>query len=514
MLTILSQLLHKDMVVNNTRQWIFGNRVQLPDSLFHINRYELIPVCLICVLILIRNLSLAISGFGEQDAARIFNDAIMWHHLNALPFSGYRERIVPGYLMLIKAFLDYGVAIDDIIRTLNNINIFIGVLTIFVSYFLFRVFLPASLSIVCVTIYAFVPSIFFASIYGFPTLIAYTSFLISLLLFIRSTITCTKISALHWFFAVIALCMATVLKADIIILASSYFGLLVIFGRTSISALASALLLTMAGTIAPIAFKYFMLPSTVIEVDTLSFMQTWNDRFPIDFVYLVSKSNIAITVRSVGPVFFGLSLLGAIVAAIRHEARRFVWLILISTLPLVLFWGLREGNSARHMIGLALPAVLLIGILFYYLNHKRQSYRVLFSVCALSILLNYFVLTPSSSTVSPSSRLLESAILLREEVSARMNLGETIPRNPQTQHFLVDGFLLPYSLHNVLRETKSIEEWSSEGKKRGALKITFLDGRQASVAWAYISNRDEAIKLVEQKRDEGITVWSEQYSEN
>lgn len=492
-------------------QEILGDKIPMPNSITTATRRELLLLSLFCALIFFRNFSLVISGFGEQDAVRIFNDAIVWHHVGALPFSGYRDRIIPGYLFLTKGLIDFGVSTDNIIRLLNYLNAFVGVLAVFLSHFFFKLFLPASLSIACVAIYSFVPSVFFSSIYGFPHLLAFTAFLISILLFVRSTIIAPSVSVRFWVFAVIALSLATILKADVILLSSAYFGLLLAFSRVSTATLTSAFTLILFGIIAPITFKHFFFPSDAVDVSTAAFLHRWNERFSLSLGNLVSKGNVEITIWSVGRIYFCLSVLGLIAASLRHESRRFVWFILIFTIPLTLFWGMRAGNSARHMMGLALPAILLIGILFQSLIAQRQtSSAVIAVITGLVIMMNYFSTSPHSGTIAPSSRLVESALLLQKRTTKEMKYGKALIESRQRKHYLIDSYTLPYSLHNVLRYSRSIDEWLA-GSKEGFLGITLLDGRQISLAWSYTKTREAAEQLAEQKRTAGFTIWSAQY---
>jgi len=489
---------------------ILGSNILIPNSLTTPTRRELLLLSLFCALIFFRNFSLAVSGFGEQDAARIFNDAIVWHHLGVLPFSDYRPRIVPGYLFLTKELIDSGISIDNIIQSLNYINAFFGVLAVFLSYFFFKLFLPASLSIACVAIYSFVPSVFFSSIYGFPFLLAYTAFLISILLFVRSTIIAPSVSAPFWALTVLALSLATTVKADVILLSSVYFGLLIAFGRVSIATLTSAFILILFGIIAPITFKHFLLPSTAVDVSTASFLHGWNERFPLGLSNLGSRANVEIIIRSVGPIYFGLGFLGLIAASVRHKSRRLVWFVLIFTIPLTLFWGMRTGNSARHMMGLALPAILLIGILFQSLTAQRQARSALIVVTGLAIIMNYFSTSPRGDTVSPSSRLVESALLLQEHVTNEMKYGEDSIESRQPKYYLIDSYTLPYSLHNMLKHARSIDKWYS-GSEENFLEITLLDGRQISLAWSNTKTREAAEQLAEQKRIAGFDVRSVEY---
>ena len=52
-----------------------------------------------------------IDGFGEQDAARLLNDAIIWSKAGYLDpeLTQYRARISPLYIFALKSLVDFGV---------------------------------------------------------------------------------------------------------------------------------------------------------------------------------------------------------------------------------------------------------------------------------------------------------------------------------------------------------------------------------------------------------------------
>lgn|GEM_PF-2407906 len=500
------------ITLRSTLHSILGKKLPIPTSLIHINKWELILLALFSILVLFRNLSLVVYGFGEPDAARIFNDAIIWHHTGNLPFSEYRARIVPGYLTLVKNLIDYGIPFEELIRLLNYLNAVVGAALIILSHFFYRLFLPVSASFACVLIFSFVPSVFFASIYGYPTLLAYTAFLLSVLLFVRSSITQPTISIPFLALSIICLSIGTILKADIILLTSAYLGLLVGFGRVSSSTILSVIIAILIGILAPIIFKILFLPNTEVQISTAAFIQNWDTQFPLSFSHLFSKVNIEISVRAVGPIFAGLSLLGLIFAAWRPEARRIMWLVLLFSAPVALFWGGRGGNSARHMLGLGLPAVLFIGILFHSLRFQRYAHSSLLIAAGAAVAANNLITSPRFNTVAPSSRLVASALLLREHIAVGMNFGAAIISSNSQKHYLIDSYTQPYSFYNVLKHARSVNRWSGEAKN-GALEITLLDGRDIILGWTYANTAEVAKQIAEKKRIDGFVVWSVQYRE-
>lgn len=498
--------------LRSTLHTILGKKLPIPTSLAHMNKWELMVLALLSIAVLFRNLTLVVYGFGEPDAARIFNDAIIWHYTDNLPFSEYRARIVPGYLTLVKNLIDFGIPYEKLIMSLNYLNAVVGAALIFLSHFFFRLFLPVSASFACVLIFSFVPAVFFASIYSSPTLLAYTAFLLSVLLFVRSSITRPTISLPFLAVSIFFLSIGTMLKADIILLTSAYFGLLVGFGRVSSSTILSVIIAILIGILAPIIFKILFLPNTEVQTSTAAFIQNWDTQFPLSLSHLFSKVNIEISIRAVGPVFAGLSLLGLIFAAWRPEARRIMWLVLLFSVPVALFWGGRGGNSARHMLGLGLPAVLIVGILFHSLRFRRYAHSSLFIAAGVAVVANNLITSPRVNTVAPSSRLVASALLLREFIAEGMNSGASITNSNAQKHYLIDSYTQPYSFYNVLKHARSINRWSGE-PKNGALEMTLLDGRDIILGWTYANTAEVAKQVAQKKRIDGFVVWSVEYRE-
>lgn len=489
-----------------------GTNLQPPTSLFRINNPQLLLLAAFIMVIIYRNFFLLVDGLGEPDAVRFIYNAIVWHHSGGIEYGRSQATISPGYLSLIKHLISAGISYDKVIIIMNSMNAACSALLLLISFFFFRLFHGYMIAFACTIMLSFVPSLFVLSIYGFPTLLAYTAFCISILIFVQSTILSNKLSIPFMLTAMLTLCIGTILKADIILLSGGYIGVLIAFGQASKNKVARALLIITAGAIAPIIFKLALMPTENISmVNSLPLTHKWNDNFPSSFAYFFSAENINIILKSIGPVFSILALLGIFYSAKNSSTRRMAWVFILLALPLVLFWGPRPGNSARHMLGLAVPSIMMIGVLFHPLKHWNLPKTAIFSCTVAAILLNYFSTSASSSTVAPSSRLLASAILLKEKVSDHMSHGTSIADNAEGKTFLIEDYSVLYSAYNVLTRAQSVAMIPNDGDHFHELNITFNNGKTIIFGIKSAYSLKDAKNLADKMRGKGFIIWSDRY---
>ena len=81
-----------------------------------------------------------------------------------------------------------------------------------------------------------------------------------------------------------------------------------------------------------------------------SFAAGWSDRFPFTVEALTDGDNRSVLMNSFGAVFLGLAVVSIAYCLIRRRHMRQLLLVALWALPPVFFWGLRLGNSERHMI--------------------------------------------------------------------------------------------------------------------------------------------------------------------
>src|SRR5260221_7742000 len=104
------------------------------------SRQELILLALSAFLALFVHWHFCLSGFGEQDAARLAGDAIHWHenHVIFMAEVDYRLRTSPLYIHALKLALDHGLPIRALPKLMNGFSVVCSSVCLGGLYFLFR----------------------------------------------------------------------------------------------------------------------------------------------------------------------------------------------------------------------------------------------------------------------------------------------------------------------------------------------------------------------------------------
>ncbi len=466
---------------------------------------ENLALFLICALILLRNFFFLIEGFGEQDAARLLNDAIVWSKAGYLDpeLADYRVRISPLYIYTLKKLVDLGVDYNDIIYMMNAANAVAGSLTFFAAFAIFRHFLSFGGALLGLVVLAFAPSAFLASIYGMPHAIGYFFFLWSLAAFTTIFLSPARNSRLLWWIGVPCLCIATAIKADLLLCAGAFLGVLVYARRTALPDLAKAGLWIAAGTLTPILLHAVLVPELGSASQAITFAAEWNDKYTISPMNLVSPENLLITALFAGPVFLMLFIVTWVMAMRSPEGRHLAILALLWILPVVLFWGLRPSNSARHL----LPAVVPVALVLAWAA-MRVSPNVLgrVAIALVAVAGNYAGIPPMGNTVAPSTQILNSTPALQSKIDRLMTEGLEIATSGVTDIVLIGTGTLPYMVFNALRhaDTVAIEADGIRIASRGAAEFTL---RQR-----YVKDPAEANKVAQEALAQGRRIWSSQFN--
>jgi hypothetical protein len=173
------------------------------------------------------------------------------------------------------------------------------------------------------------------------------------------------------------------------------------------------------------------------------FSKNWNTSFPFTFRALTDAKNLAATICSVGPVVFCASLTLMAIGIWRKVRPTILLSVVFWTLPLAAFWGLRMGNSARHMM------MVMVVVLFYavvVLSSLCKSNWRFFGILFLLIVLNY-PSTPDSllpRTYRPSSKIFHSPAYLQAKVSRWHELGRRFAQSPSPRKIIFGSDSIHY----------------------------------------------------------------------
>tara|TARA_R110001599_G_scaffold262322_1_gene462810 strand:+ start:10767 stop:12215 length:1449 start_codon:yes stop_codon:yes gene_type:complete len=458
-------------------------------------------------VILARNLIFMVDGFGEQDAARLVNDAIIWSSTGQIPFLEYRGKTSPLFLSYLKLMIDSGLTVDTVAIVTNVASAISGALVIAFSFLIFRFFLSLYSSIATTVLLSFVPSLFFGSIYGFPAIIAFSFYIVSTWLFIISSKQTTKsvyLYAASFVFAIIAaLC-----KADILITYFSYIAFFIFYNGFQIRALISICVAVMLTALVTIFYSKLFLP---LNINHTGYAGVWIDQFPFSLQNLFSKENIDITTLSFGPIFLLLSCVGILFGISDKKYRYFVLLLALSLLPSIIFWGGRPGNSARHMSFMSIYIMLFCGFAIDFFSQKGHRKLVCSVLISAILISNYFSREPWPSTVITSTRIFESALLFNQSNDVLNNTALNLINTTYGDIAIIDSWTLPYSINNLLRKTLKIIS-AERLLEYDRIAIVDIYGKHREIKIVRAKSLQEAKELVA-KIDERFFVFSSQYPE-
>lgn len=447
--------------------------------------------------------SFLIEGFGEQDMARLVNDAIIWRDnpgYPSAPEAGYRPRVLPLSLILIRAMLESGVVPSALPAILNTINLICGALVLVPLFLIWRRLADRQSAYLALAFVSTTPALWFASIYGYPHLVSFTLFVSALYLFVIALDHRGGAFVALSFAAAVVLGIGLGIKADLILAGGALFGALWLQGRVTVATVLAALTIGAFGLFVPWVLHELIFPPTV---DAASYITNWNSRYPMSLGAVTNPHNLLVNLRTSGSVYFVAILFALVYLWRRHEERRIVVFVLLWALPVVVFWDLRIGNSARHVMSAFVPMALVLALLVQRLFSRR---RLRLGAAAVLLLANYALGTPSADIVAPSTRLIASSRLLQEKVSRLHREAAAIARLDDARIFVVGSWANPYAIFAMLAKARMVHQGDD-------LILTLANGETQRFARAYVRDLKEARYLAAQKRAQGYRVVSLSYDD-
>src|SRR5450432_293612 len=153
------------------------------------SRQEKIALALSAFIALLVHWHFRLSGFGEQDAARLAGDAIHWHENHEILMAkvDYRLRTSPLYIHSLKLALDHRLPIRALPWLMNGVSVALSSVCLVGLYFLFRRLSSPRVAAAATFMYALTPCFWLGSVYGMPTLPSLTFWVFATLAFARAT---------------------------------------------------------------------------------------------------------------------------------------------------------------------------------------------------------------------------------------------------------------------------------------------------------------------------------------
>lgn len=383
-------------------------------------------IALACVVLAsgLINLAYAIRMPGEPDAARIFFDVMFWEQTGELVDVDYRTKVLPLFLLLTKAMLELTGSLADTIAVTTNIGAIAGAYILVPLFLIWRRFVPDRAALAATILIGVIPAFWLAHLYAFPTMIAAAFFATSFALFLASFDRSSPWRSKTMVSAVIFSALAGATKADIILASPAFlYPLLVRAGekRPKLVDFMRSALFPFVMVVLPLTLHFALAPENpgASSADGLLGMTAqWERRFPLSWDAFTSASNRAINLHSIGIPFATLAALGLVMMSVRKDTKGYPLLVLLWALPAILFWGFRDGNSARHLF---MSAIALAPCIAYALHVVARPFW-LFCVAIIAMMFaNLSWDKPSYDTVKPSSDLVASRALLANEIEERDN---------------------------------------------------------------------------------------------
>jgi hypothetical protein len=399
-------------------------------------------------------------GFGEPDAARLAVQAAGWHHMGRIPILSYTVRVSTLYLYVMKAVLDLGLPFHSLANLLNWSNVILGGATLIPLYLLWRhLTSPEAAAIGCL-LYWFTPAFWQANTYGMPHLPSFSFFVGSLLLFAL----CLRRSG--WCFAALAAgsailaAVALGLKADVILCCGAFIGVTFCLRALNLRSGILSLLIPVFALAVVMAYSKLVAPGLG---NTGEFVTTWSRRFPFTSHALQNRSNILVPAAALGGCLLSLVILSVIYCFVCRRNLRILFLALLWGVPPILFWGLKMGNSVRHLMASCSVLIFLAAVVFVSII---KNMRWALPIIAVLLLLNYFTSPEERLRFQSGGGLIKSRNDRQHMVDEIQKAGKTFVTLPDRRKLYIGGWSIPHVVWEVLEDAAEFDiEW---GSKKGA----------------------------------------------
>jgi hypothetical protein len=457
---------------------------------------------LICTGLIILNLAihfpfLLTNSFGEQDAARLANNSLLASTQSSGLFYTNKEPVysAPLYSEVLRIGAKLGLINPSNIIRLMTIASFLASAVVTGTLFIFTSKITGSAWIAlgaCIVL-QLNPTFWNNSIYGFPSIVAIALMLISLVIFE----TALKQGKVHYQVALILVAFLVFLLAITTKIDTLLTGA-ILFLPIWISNLARKQKIIYSGIVFCVILICLLLytqftKALLINQEATAFFDQWNSKFPIDIGYFFSKENIRIIATAAGILCIPIAIIATIVLIWDRKYLPIIFWLTLSAIPIVFFWGLRVGNSARHNL---LPIIALVILLTLPLGTKYKNIWAL--ILVVMCLSNYVIITPSSSTIKPSGQLVASSKLIKQQILYLEDEGRSIAGLPEEKIAIIgNGPAQPYYLFELFRKHGLDDIDIGFELKPAFPRIKFQDDLTQAYVWIYgIPPTDEIIQLV------------------
>ncbi len=441
-------------------------------------RQEVLWVVLAAGLSLWVHAKYRLTGFGEQDAARLTHDTVIWHLRGRILSneSTYRMHTSAGYIHVLKLALDHGLRIARLPKLMNWLSVVLGTGCSVALYALFRQFSAPRYAALAILMYAATPGFWLANVYGMPTIPGLCGFTLAVLCFVRACrvpklwsprlplLVLGSLACLFW---------AMSFKADLILCTGVFAALAVSARGRRWVMLALASFIVLGTVLANNRYVHAVLTPVASTETTTKFLKSWSAQFPFKLSALLDRSNNQTIVHCVGGLLFSVLVVAVLSALMRGATwRRRALGALAWAAPPVLFWGLQYGDSARHNVFGVAP-LFLVAAHFVFLLVGERAPRA-FGLGLLFVFLSYFSDMKFSGTVVPASNFLDTTERLESQTAGYHRNGHRIALNPAPKRLAVGSDVASMYLEFELYAAAKHPEMVDTYEMHDGAQVTFF----------------------------------------
>jgi Dolichyl-phosphate-mannose-protein mannosyltransferase len=455
---------------------------------------------IVVVIAAVVNFAVLVPGFGEQDAARNWNDVVVWAKSGALTGADYRAKVLPLYLIVSRGLYELTGDAAHSIAVLGWLSAAAATLLLVPLYFVWQRLTDASTALAAVIVLNFVPAFWVGHLYAFPHVIAVMFFAVAVACLVRAG---DGPGFGRWHvLTVIAAALAGGFKADIVLCSAALLVVPVLTSRARIEGLVTGGLSIAAMVGFPLLLAWMLLGPATPQVGAAA--GEWSGRFPIVPQLFLGIDNARLIVRSMGTLFFVLAAMGAVMGMLDPKKRGVVLMIAVWALPAILFWGMRDGNNSRHLMASYVGAAPLI---VFALWRVAKAAHIRAAALAVVIVANYVTAKPTYDTVLPSTRLIESRQLLAARVAELEGLGRALAA-PGDRKAILASWTQPYLIAPMLDDAASIQVVERTPLDERYV-LTRADGATVALVSRYRQATDDLCAVAAGWRAQGYRVfWS------
>jgi hypothetical protein len=397
-----------------------------------------------------------IHGFGEPDVARLAVAAGEWHATGKSLYQSYIFRTSPLYIHALKALLDLGLPHTALPAFLNWASVVLGSLTLIPLYLLWRTVSDRGTAALACLFLSFTPAFWVSHIYGMAHLPSFSFFVTGLLVYTWGLDKKGRSFVAHMLIAALLTVVAVCLKADVILSCGAFLGMCLCRRAASVRNVVWALALPALALVEVTMYARWIASGLGGLGD---FAGAWSERFPFTLDAVRNTYNRTILAHSMGTVLFALSMLAVAYCAFWGRHRRELVLVALWALPTVLFWGLKLGNSARHMMAAVTVLMFLAALV---VRTRVRTGWLLGSLTVLLLTMNYVLGPSKGNSISPTSQLHALRKTVQDYVANLHEGARAFALLPMPAKLFVGGPGAPYAVFDVMSRSKTLESYKSD----------------------------------------------------